>query len=131
MTETPSSSPAPRPGVRRTTRRSVLWVTPVVLATVTAPAFAASPPLPLKVTATNEGTGGSNKLLLTFTTGVGPLTLTQVTRNGTVIAMNPTSGISAAGGTSEGTGQSYVAGASYLVSYVYQGTPFTQSVVAT
>ncbi len=102
----------------------------MVLATVTAPAFAASPPLPLKITATNGGTGGSNKLLLTFTTGVGPLTLTQVTRNGNAITMNPTSGISASGGTTEGTGQSYVAGASYLVSYVYQATPFTQDVVA-
>ena len=131
MTETHSSGPAPRAGGRRATRRTVLWGTPVVLATVTAPAFAASPPLPLKVTATDGGTGGSNKLMLTFTTGVGSLTLSQVTRSGTAITMSPTSGISAAGGTSLGPGQSYVPGASYLVSYVYQATPFTQSVVAT
>ncbi len=102
----------------------------MVLATVTAPAFAASPPLPLRITATDGGSGGSNKLLLTFTTGVGTLTLSQVTRSGNAITMTPTSGISAAGGTSLGPGQSYVAGASYVVSYIYQATPFTQSVVA-
>ena len=131
MTEPQGDPPAPRPRVRHATRRTVLWGTPVVLATVAAPAFAASPPLPLRITATDGGTGGSSKLMLTFTTGVGTLTLTQVTRNGTAITMTPTSGISAAGGTSLGTGQSFVPGASYVVSYVYQSTPFTQNVVGT
>jgi hypothetical protein len=115
---------------RRTALRTVLWGSPVVLATIAAPAHAASPPDPLQITATQGGSGGSNKLLLTFSTGIGTLTINQVSRNGTSITVSPTGGISAAGGTSTSTGQSYAAGATYVVSYSYQSTAFTQNVVA-
>ena len=108
-----------------------MWAAPVILAAGAAPAFAASLPPPLTVRASNGSSGNSAKLTLTFSGGVGTLSINTVTRNGSTIAMSPMAGIAANGGTSEGGGQTYVAGAAYQVSYTYLLTAFSVNVVAT
>jgi hypothetical protein len=120
----------PRPTVgRRTVLRTAAWATPAVLVAAAAPAFAASPVVfPLTVTAKSAGSGGnSSKVLLTFSDGVGTLSITQAQLNGSTISVSPTGGISASGGTAQGGGQTYV----YLITYVYQSVTYTQPVVGT
>lgn len=117
---------------RRTVLRTAAWATPVVLVVSAAPAMAASPPtFPLMITATSAGSGGnSTKVLMTFTGGTGLLTLNFVQLDGTNISIGPNS-LSANGGQATGGGQTYAAGNSYLVNYTYQGTTYTQPVIAT
>jgi hypothetical protein len=96
-----------------------------------APALAASPPLPLVITATRSGGGSSTKVLFTFRGGTGVLDIVLVQRGATTVSVVPDVGISANGGTAEGTGNSYVLGATYTVTYMYQGVQQTQPVLGT
>jgi hypothetical protein len=117
---------------RRTLLRTAAWATPVVLVVSAAPAMAASAPTtPLLVTATSAGSGGnSTKVLMTFSGGTGLLTLNFVQLNGSNIAIGPNS-LSANGGQAIGGGQTYSPGDTYVVNYTYQGTTYTQPVLAT
>jgi hypothetical protein len=117
---------------RRTVLRTAAWATPVVLVVSAAPAMAASAPTtPLTIVATSAGSGGnSTKVLMTFSGGTGLLTLNFVELNGSNISIGPNS-LSANGGQATGGGQTYQQGASYTVNYTYQGTSYTQPVIAT
>jgi hypothetical protein len=113
--------------------RTTAWALPVVLVTVAAPAFAVSVG-PLTVTATEQtGPPGKTKLRITFTGGTGPgqVTLTQVQKGVTTITMDAPLTVAASGPgghVDSSVKNSYVAGASYTVSYVYNSINYVQTV---
>jgi hypothetical protein len=111
---------------------------PVVLTVAAAPAFAVSSgPLTLDVTE-QPGPGGKKKLRVTFAGGTpGPMsprvTLTQVLKGATVITMTPPLTVDAsgpAGHVDSSVGNSYVAGATYTISYVYNSINYVQTITA-
>jgi hypothetical protein len=114
---------------RRTLMRTTAWAVPVVLTTVAAPSFAASA-VPLTITATKASPG--NTLRLTFTGGTGNVSVTNVLRNGSTIALSPpTPTVSADGGTADGGSTSYKKGDSYQVTYVYNSGTYNQTIAGT
>jgi hypothetical protein len=115
---------------RRTLIRGAAWATPVVLTTVAAPAFALSAG-PLTIAAAQTGPSGQKLIGLTFTGGTGNVSVTNVLRSGTTIPVSPTT-VSANGGMVTGANKdSYVAGASYQVTYVYGGVTYVRTATAT
>lgn len=133
MDQLPAGTPS-TDATRRTVLRASAWAVPVVLTIAAAPAFAVSSG-PLTLDARKIGSGSSNKLSVTFAGGTGPgqVTLTQVLRGTTTVTMDPPLTVPAsgpAGHVDSSTGNSYVAGASYTISYVYSSINYVQTITA-
>jgi hypothetical protein len=113
--------------------RTTAWALPAVLVTVAAPAFAVSVG-PLSIDASEQpGAAGKKKLRVSFTHGTGPaqVTLTEVQKGVTTITMDPPLTVAASGPgghVDSSVGNSFVGGASYTISYVYNSINYVQTI---